>query len=147
MQQEKALRRTREFKGQSGVLPHRVERPFYMSGRRARIAGKEEVAPGDLEEMRRVRFDKNPTLFYGRGLSHGQLGSCGGGGGREAVRRFEVRINTALEQSRCFRLGSCVSVDSTHEAFKSAPEENEMTRDCVAKQQTFITETRTRHDV
>ena len=128
--QEKALKRTREFKSCSGVLPHRVEQPFYMSGQRAPIVGKEEEVHM-MEEERRVHFSKNATLFYGRGLAHHPVSSCGG---REAVRRFEARLNTAtLEQRRIHEHGEDV-------------EENEQTTD-DCKGHIFLTETRTRTNV
>ena len=127
--QEKALKRTREFTSRSGVLLHRVEQPFYMSGHRAPIVGKEEEVQM-MEEERRVHFSKNATFFYGRGLAHHPVSSCGG---REAVRRFEVRLNTALEQRR------------SHVQREDVVESEQTTDDC--RGQTFLTEARTRTNV
>ena len=121
------------------MLPHRVEQPFYMSGHRAQIVGKEEEEGRCISGMEegRVQFAKNVTLFYGRGLGHHPVSSCGG---REAMRRYELRLNTALEeQGRSLR-------DNGFTPNTTAMEENEKTTD-DCKGQTFLTETRTRNNV
>lgn len=144
--QETARQKTREFKSQSGVLPHRVEQPFYMSGHRARIVGKEEKeevsASVAMEEGRRVRFAKDHTLFYGRGLAHHPVASCGG---REAVWRFEVRLNTTMERRRSRGPGE-EDVEDSSKGFTAIVGENEKMSD-DSKGHTFLTETRPRTNV
>ena len=110
-----------------------------MSGRRARIVGREEVPVGELEEMKTVRFAENVSLFYGRGLEQ-LVCSRGARGPRDAVRRFELRLNTALEEDgpHC-RVGDLERF--THSGTTGAIETNDSCK------QTFLTEAKTRPDV
>ena len=126
----------REFKRKSVVLPHRVEQPFYMRGCRARIVGRDEVPESELDGLRRVRFAENQSLYYGQGLVQPATTSCGA---REAVRRFEVRLNTALERS--YRLGQGVTLPA------AAVVENTKKTVDDCKHQAFLTEPRNRPDV
>lgn len=95
------MKSTRQFKSNSGILPHRIEQPFYMTGHSAQITETQQSPfnGGDIEEMRRVQFNENPSLFYGRGLTD-LASSRSRGKSSGAVHRFEVRLRTALEDSR-----------------------------------------------
>lgn len=103
---------------------------------------KEVSANVAVEEGRRVRFAKDPTLFYGRGLAHHPVASCGG---REAVWRFEVRLNTAIER-RWSRGPGEEDVEDSSKGFTAIVRENEKMSD-DSKGHTFLTETRPRTNV
>ena len=76
-----------------------------MSGHTAHIVEKQDFSEGDLQEMKAVQYAKNPSLYYGQGIVPGSRLQS------KTVQRFEVRLKTALEQSRNYGLGEEVELD------------------------------------
>ena len=141
--QGERLRKARVFKRSSGVLPHRMEQLFYMSGHSARVQDKLGFSSNELEEMKRVKFAENPTLFYGRGLV--QPPATSRAHQSRSVQRFEVRLKTALEHSRNYGLGDDDGLDSGCETTPAPTieEEEEHREEKHHRRRTFVTETRT----
>lgn len=105
-----------------------------MSGHKAHIGGRHDLPHSDLEEMeiQNMRFAENPTLYYGRGIAPGPQGLLQS----RAVQRFELRLKTALEQSRRGNESDCHDDTPTiMEDHKEISTHN--------KRQTFLTEYRT----
>lgn len=141
--QETALERVREFKSRSGVPPHRVKKPFFMSGHSARIMTTTVGVDDSLlkeaagHARLRVQFAKNSDLFYGRGVTRGfSSPERRGGENGGALRQFEVRLGTGLEEDR-----EEDEVKWAHSFEEERTESGSVIDD--GKQNVFITETRT----
>lgn len=93
--QETHLQRTRLFRSASGVHPHRLEQPFYMSGHSAQMFQKQDFAQEELQYMKAVQYAENPALYYGRGITPSTRGLQS-----RAVQKFEAKIKESLERSR-----------------------------------------------
>ena len=126
----------------SGVLPHRMDRSYYMSGHSANIVGKQDISSRALEEMKNAEYAEK--LFYGRGLAL-PSGSPRGGPQSRAMQKFEVRLKTALERNRDY--GDDVDTvwySQTSRGVTPGPTIREDPREhAESKRQTFVTETRT----
>ncbi len=89
------------------MVPHRVEKAFYMSGHTAQVFDKHEISPEELHELQSLTLSQNPELFYGRGIR-----SRGGGIRSTAVERFEWRLRQASERKRRCSWEGMPSIDT-----------------------------------
>ena len=85
VEHRKDLQRTQSLKTESKVVPHRVEKAFYMSGHMAQLFDREEIPQEEVRTLETVTLSQNPSLYYGKGIKSCRIQS-------KAVQRFESKL-------------------------------------------------------
>ena len=98
MDRELDVHRSRSLKKDSEVIPHRLERAFYMNGHSAQFFNRQDLTPEELSTLQAISLSQNKELFYGKGMRSARLG--GGRGRNRAVQRFESQLIEAAEERK-----------------------------------------------
>ena len=96
LERDTDLRKSRSLKQASEVIPHRIERAFYMSGHSAQLFDKQNVPPEELQAMQEETLAENTDLFYGKGFT-----SARGVRSRQ-VQKYETKLKELAEMNRSF---------------------------------------------
>lgn len=93
----KSLQRTQSLKTESQVVPHRVEKAFYMSGHMAHLFDREEIPQEEVRTLETVTLSQNPSLYYGKGIKSCRIQS-------KTVQRFENKLKEVSQISQHYDL-------------------------------------------
>ena len=139
------LKKSRSLKRASEVIPHRIERAFYMSGHSAQLFDKQEVPAEELQALQEATLAQNADLFYGKGFkSAGTVRS-------KQVQKYETKLKELAEMNRSFGWEE-LSLDAGRYSRASRasrvvtpapPIPEERTEDEVGE--TFVTESGSKH--
>lgn len=97
VEHRKDLQRTQSLKTESKVVPHRVEKAFYMTGHTAQLFDREEIPQEEVRTLETVTLSQNPSLYYGKGIKSCRIQS-------KAVQRFENKLKEVSQISQCYGL-------------------------------------------
>lgn len=101
---ETDLKKCRSLQHASGVVPHRIERMFYMSGNTVQLFENQGIPQEELRALQHQKLSQNPDLYYGKGIRSMRAQS-------KIVQRFEARLKEATEESRSYGLED-VNIDT-----------------------------------
>lgn len=96
LERDTELRKSRSLKRASEVIPHRIERAFYMSGHSAQLFDKQNVPPEELQAMQEEPLAENTELFYGKGFTSSR------GVRSRLVQKYEAKLKELAEMERSF---------------------------------------------
>ena len=138
---ETVLKKSKSLKRASEVVPHRIERAFYMNGHSAQLFEKQDFSPEELRELEHLSLSQNPALYYGKGIRSG-------GGQSKVVRRFEKQFKQAVDCKRNYNNWEDINIDTGRYSRASRiitpgppiPEEK------AQDSQTFLTQSQRRHN-
>lgn len=142
---EMNVHRSRSLKRARDVIPHRIDRAFYMNGHSAQVFNRQEFSPEELSMLQSASLSQNKDLYYGKGMRSTRKA---GRAASLAVQRFESRLREAKEERTRAYEDFSIDVARMHRVSRAVtpavtiPEEdvNEKGREGGASKETFITE-------
>ena len=94
MNREMDVHRSRTLKKTREVIPHRIERAFYMNGHSAQFFNRQDFSPEELSMLESVSLSQNKDLYYGKGMRSTRRPNRGAS---KVVQRFESQLREARE--------------------------------------------------
>lgn len=99
-----SLKTSRSLKMAGEVVPHRVEKAFYMSGHSAQLFDRQEIPQEEVRRLQNMVLSQNPSLYYGKGIKSIRIKS-------RTVQRFETKLKEVKHTSPQYGLEE-VSIDA-----------------------------------
>lgn len=99
-----SLKTSRSLKMAGEVVPHRVEKAFYMSGHSAQLFDRQEIPQEEVRRLQNMVLSQNPSLYYGKGIKSVRIKS-------RTVQRFETKLKEVKHTSPQYGLEE-VSIDA-----------------------------------
>lgn len=152
LDRESDVHRSRSLKKAREVIPHRLERAFYMNGHSAQFFNRQDLTAEELSTLQAISLSHNRDLFYGRGMRSSRMGNRGP---RKAVEKFQNQLREATEEEPVEYDDFSIDMERVHRVSRAVtpavtiPEENateveEEERERCKSGETFITESQSR---
>ena len=144
LDREMDVHRSRSLKQSREMIPHRLERAFYMNGHSAQFFNRQDLTPEELSALEAISLSQNRDLYYGKGMRSARRAQRGGP--IKAVQKFESQLREAVEERNREFDDFSIDVETVHRVSRTVtpaatiPEEKEEGGEERSSKETFITE-------
>lgn len=96
---ETGVQKSKSLKKASEVVPHRIERAFYMNGESTQLFDRQDIPPEEVQALRTLALAQNTDLYFGKGISSRRAKRA-----NRTIQDFETKLRLASEQSKDYGL-------------------------------------------